>query len=72
LQDISLALPPLISESVNSRIKLYVGGPMAHFAPEQLGLLGTQVLSHNALKTVEVVTEDVLAMARQFDLTQRP
>ena len=72
LQDISLALPPLISESVNSRIKLYVGGPMAHFAPEQLGLLGTQVLSHNALKTVEVVTEDVLAMTRQFDLTQRP
>lgn len=72
LDAIASALPELMGESVNSRLKLYVGGPMAQTAPEQLNMPAAQVLGHNALKTVEVVTEAVLVLARQFDLTQRP
>jgi hypothetical protein len=71
LESIASALPELMGESVNSRLKLYVGGPMAQAVPAQLSMPGAQVLGHNALQTVEVVTEAVLVLARQFDLTQR-
>jgi len=72
LEDIAMALPELMQESVNSRLKLYAGGPMAQFAPEQLNMPQAVVLNHNALKTVEVVTQAVAMLARQFDLTQKP
>jgi len=71
LQDIACVLPELMAESVNSHLGLYMGGPMAQFAPGQLIFKGTQVLTLNALKTVERVTEDVVNLARQFDLTQK-
>jgi methanogenic corrinoid protein MtbC1 len=71
LKDIAGVLPELMAESVNSRLGLYLGGPMAHFAPDQLNIPGTQVLDHSALKTVETVTEFVVSLARQFDLTQK-
>jgi methanogenic corrinoid protein MtbC1 len=71
LEDIARVLPELVAESVNSRLRVYVGGPMAQCAPGQLNIPGTQVLDHNALQTVAVVTENIVNLARQFDLTQR-
>jgi methanogenic corrinoid protein MtbC1 len=71
LEDIARVLPELMAESVNSRLGLYVGGPMTQFAPDQLNIPCAQVLNHNALKTVEVVTEAVRSLSRQFDLTQK-
>ena len=71
LEDIAGVLPELMAESVNSHLGLYVGGAMAQCAPGQLNFPGTQVLTHNALKTVERVTEDIVNLARQFDLTQK-
>lgn len=72
LEGIAAVLPELISESVNSRIKVYLGGPMAQFAPQQLCMPSAEVLELNALKTVEKVTADVVTLARHFDLTQKP
>lgn len=71
LEDIAGVLAELMAESVNSRLRLYVGGPMTQFAPDQLKFPCAQVLNHNALKTVEVVTEAVVSLSRQFDLTQK-
>ena len=71
LEAIATVLPELLDDSVNSRLRVYLGGPMAQFAPAQLFMPGTQVLDLNALKTVEAVTKDVTTLVRQFDLTQK-
>jgi hypothetical protein len=44
---------------------------MAQFAPDPLNMPQAEVLNHNALKTVEVVTQAVTSLASQFDLTQK-
>ena len=68
---IAALLPELINESVNSRIRVYWGGPMAHSESPQINMPSAQVLNLNALKTVEAVTDDVVTLARHFDLTQK-
>lgn len=72
IEEMATLLPELINESVNSRIRVYWGGPMAQCETQSINMPGAQVLNLNALKTVEAVTDDVVTLARHFDLTQKP
>ena len=57
LDDMAKLLPELMAESVNSRLQVFVGGPMSELAPEKLTWPGTLFLRENAQKTVEILTQ---------------
>jgi MerR family transcriptional regulator, light-induced transcriptional regulator len=60
LTALSQAIPELISNSLNPHLKIYVGGAMAHFAPEKLDWPGTRLLTEGALEAVDIVTQSVV------------
>lgn len=57
LTAMAACLPELRTGSDNPGLKLFVGGAMAHAAPECLHKLGAQVLAHDALDTVAWLTQ---------------
>ncbi|MDO7693067.1 MAG: cobalamin B12-binding domain-containing protein, partial [Burkholderiaceae bacterium] len=60
LTALSHAIPELISNALNPHLKIYVGGAMAHFAPEKLDWPGTRLLTEGALEAVDIVTQSVV------------
>jgi methanogenic corrinoid protein MtbC1 len=57
IDDVSKAVAELRKATANPRLKLYVGGPMAHISPELLNWPGTVLLYTDALQTVKLVTQ---------------
>jgi methanogenic corrinoid protein MtbC1 len=50
-------LPSLCKGSDNLGLRLFVGGPMAHAAPERLRGMGAELLAEDALTTVAHITQ---------------
>ena len=69
LPEIQEALPDLIRGSVNTALQVYVGGPVASYSPEKLAWPQTVLLAGNAVQAVETVTQNLLNMERQINLT---
>ena len=69
LADIQAALPELLTDCVNTAIQVFVGGPVASFAPEKVTWSDTHLLKGNALQAVESVTQILFNMERQINMT---
>ena len=63
LDTLADTLPALRKGSDNLALRLFVGGPMAHVAPERLQGLGAEVLAEDALTTVARITQAMLDAA---------
>jgi methanogenic corrinoid protein MtbC1 len=59
LHTLNTLLPQLRDASDNLNLHVFVGGPMAHCAPEMLQGLAAQVLAEDAPQTVRLVTKAV-------------
>lgn len=57
LQTLASVLPQLRSSADNLHMQVFVGGPMAHVAPERLNLLAADVLAEDAPATVAWMTQ---------------
>ncbi|MEY3886975.1 MAG: hypothetical protein RL650_1067 [Pseudomonadota bacterium] len=69
LPEIQSVLPELVASCVNSALKVYVGGPMASLTPEQLNWPCVSLLKGHASQAVETVTQTLVHMERQINLT---
>lgn len=57
LQTLASLLPQLREGADNLDMQVFVGGPMAHVAPERLNLLAADVLAEDAPATVALMTQ---------------
>lgn len=69
LPEIQAAVPELVTSCVNSALKIYVGGPLAAFSPEKLDWPNIFLLKGHAMQAVETVTQTLIQMERQINLT---
>ena len=69
LTEIQSVLPELIAGCVNASLHVFLGGAVASFAPEKLTWPNTHLIEGNALLAVERVTQTLLTMERQINLT---
>ena len=69
LQEIQAALPELVAGCANTLLQVFLGGPVASFAPDKLTWPATTLLQGNALQALESVTQTLLNMERQINLT---
>ena len=69
LPEIQAALPDLLKDCVNTALQVFVGGPVASFAPEKITWTDTHLLKGNALQAVESVTQSLFNMERQINVT---
>ena len=69
LPEIQAALPELLKDCVNTALQVFVGGPVASFAPEKITWTDTHLLKGNALQAVESVTQTLFNMERQINVT---
>lgn len=69
LAEIQSELPELIAGCVNASLHVFLGGAVASFAPEKLTWPNTHLIEGNALQAVELVTQTLLTMERQINLT---
>ena len=69
LPEIQAALPDLLKDCVNTAVQVFVGGPVASFAPEKITWTDTHLLKGNALQAVESVTQTLFNMERQINVT---
>lgn len=69
LTEIHQVLPELITGSVNTALQVFVGGPMASLVPESVTWPKTILLNCNAIQALEIVTQTLLNMERQINLT---
>ena len=57
IDTVSKAVSELRKATVNSNLKIYVGGPIAQTASDMLNWAGTSLLFTDAAQTVELVTQ---------------
>jgi len=63
LDALAQTLPALRKGSDNLALRLFVGGPMAHVAPERLQVLGAEMLAEDAPASVARITQAMLDAA---------
>ena len=69
LIEIQQTLPELLAGSVNSALRVFLGGPMASLAPDTMTWPRTVLLKGNAIEAVEKVTQTLFNMERQISQT---
>jgi methanogenic corrinoid protein MtbC1 len=61
IDTVSKAVLELSKATINPKLKIYVGGPMAQVSPEAINWDGTLLLQTDAAQTVEIVTQNAFA-----------
>jgi len=61
IDTVSKVVLELSKATINPKLKIYVGGPMAQVSPEAINWDGTLLLQTDAAQTVEIVTQNAFA-----------
>ncbi len=69
---VSKAMLELNMSTVNPKLNIYVGGPMALISPQEINWEGTILLNTDAEQTVEIVTKNSLNLTQSTQKGARP
>ena len=72
IEAVSQAVCELREATVNPKLKIYLGGPMACLSPGALNWTGTSLLDKDAANAVEIVTQAAPASPPSFTEESRP